>query len=73
MISLVGNMNYLGGHRQIDILEENNKGVLSINVFEEFEFNADKPTAIYRRTKVRNAKYQVTEIITLCRSKIISV
>ena len=31
-------MNYPGGNTQIDILEENNKGVLSINVFEEIEF-----------------------------------
>ena len=51
------NMKYPGGSRQIGILEENNKGVLSINVFEEFDFNGAKSIAIYRRTKVRNAKY----------------
>ena len=52
-------MKYPGGSRQTDILEENNKGALSINVFEEIEFNGGKSIAIYRRTKVRNAKSHV--------------
>ena len=53
------NMNYPCGNRQIDILEENNQGIVSINVFEEIEFNGVKSIAIYRRTKVRNAKYHI--------------
>ena len=52
-------MKYPGGSREIDSLEENNPGILSINVFEEMEFNGEKGIVIYRRTRVRNAKHHV--------------
>ena len=52
-------MNYPGGNRQIDILEENNRSILSIKVFEEFEFDGNTSMAIYRRTKIHNAKYHI--------------
>ena len=52
-------MKYPCGSHEIDTLEHNNKGLLSINVFEEMEFNGEKGIVIYRRTRVRNAKYHV--------------
>ena len=44
-------MKYPGGSHEIDTLEHNNKGLLSINVFEEMEFNGEKGIVIYRRTR----------------------
>ena len=52
-------LKYPGGSREIDILEEQNSGVLSINVFEEMDVNGEKGIVIYRRTHVRNAQYHI--------------
>ena len=52
-------MNYPAGDRDIDRLEDGNRGVLSINVYEEIELNGNKSIALHRRTHLANAKHHV--------------
>jgi len=47
------------GNRDIDRLEEINIDKISVNVYEETEFNGQKTITLHRRTKVRNAQYHI--------------
>ena len=52
-------MKYPAGDKDVDRFEENNPGVISVNVYEEMELNGKQAIVLRRRTKVINAKYHV--------------
>ena len=53
-------MKYPCGNRDIDRFEENNKGLLSINVYHEFDYDGKSSIAIHKRTKTVNAKHHIS-------------
>ena len=53
-------MKYPCGNRDIDRFEENNKGLISINVYHEFDFDGQSRIAVHRKTKVINAKHHLS-------------
>ena len=53
-------MKYPCGNRDIDRFEENNKGLLSINVYHEFDYDGKSSIARHRRTKTINAKHHIS-------------
>ena len=51
---------YPCGNRDIDRFEENNKGLLSVNIYHEFDYNGTSSIAIQRRPKIVNAKHYIS-------------
>ena len=54
-------MNYPCGNHDIDRFEENNKGLLLINVYHEFDYDVKSSIAIHRRTTKITASYVITK------------
>ena len=52
-------MKYPAGNRDIDRLEANNDGVLSVNVYQEYNHYGKSTIVLHRRTKVVNATHHV--------------
>lgn len=52
-------VNFPTGNRDIERFEENNAGLISVNVYEIDEVLNDDKAIIRYRTKVRHAKYDI--------------
>lgn len=53
-------MKYPCCNNDIDKFEEKNNGLISINIYHEFEYNEEKGISVHRRTKVINAKHHIS-------------
>ena len=52
-------VNFPAGNKDIERFEENNDGLMSVNIYETDDVLNDDKVIITYRTKVRNAKYDI--------------
>ena len=53
------NVKFPVGNNDIDKFEENNNGLISVNVYEIFDFNNKKTIVLHKRTKTINAEHHI--------------